>query len=595
VITDTDGDGVVDASDACPAEAGTKPNGCLPSDIVAATAPTISGTLNVGQLLTSTAGTWTVLHDPLGFTPTYQWQRCTSTATASCSNIGGATSSTYTLVALDYGNRVRVNVTATNADDAALQSSAISNQISQTPANTALPVVSGTAKVGQTLTTTNGTWTPADAGLAIAWQRCTNTTTGSCTAIPSATSSTYDLVDADNGNYIRAKVTGTTTAGSIAAFSAATAQVIKDTDNDGVVDASDACPAEAGTKPNGCLPSDIVGAGVPSVTGNLVVGQTLNSSPGTWTVLHDQLAFTPTYQWQRCDDATVGSCSNIGGATSSTYVLTATELTKRVRVIVTATNADDAATQNSAITTAVIPAGSAPVNNSLPAVTGTAEVGQSLTSDAGSWTPTSPAVAYAWMRCTDTTTGSCSPIASAASATYLIQAADADNYLRVRVTATANAQDTIVLSAATSKVTLAAVTPPTGGTPGPGDGPATPTGPNPATITGPSALRTLKPTKTRKLTLGRVSVYCGTTATGNCTGSAVLTGKVGTKTKKLGTMSLSHLPGGGKIISFKLSKSTMKTLKTKKIKAQLAITYVAPGFPAVTYLGKLTLQKPKSL
>jgi hypothetical protein len=594
VITDTDNDGVVDASDACPAEAGTKPNGCLPSDVVAGTVPTISGTHNVGQLLTSSTGTWSVLHDPLGYTLGYQWQRCTSTATASCSNIGGATNSTYTLVALDYGNRVRVNVTATNADDSALQSSAISNQISQTPANTALPAVTGTAKVGQTLTTTNGTWTPADAVLTIAWQRCTTTATASCTAIPSATNSTYDLVDADNGNYIRAKVTGTTTAASTPVFSAATAQVIKDTDNDGVVDATDACPAEAGTKPNGCLPSDIVGGGVPTVSGNLVVGQTVSSTTGTWSVLHDQLGYTLGYQWQRCDDATAASCSNIASATGSNYVLTASELTKRVRVNVTASNADDSVAQTSAISTAVIPAGSAPVNNTLPAITGTAEVGQSLTADDGSWTPVSPALARAWMRCSDTTAGSCSPIASATSATYAVVAADVDNYLRVQFTATANAQDTVVLSAPTAKVTAPAVTPPTGSTPGTG-GPATPSGPNPAEITGPIALKTLKPTKKGKLTFSRVSVYCGLTATGNCTGNAVLTGKVGSKTKKLGTMTLSQLRGGGRIISFKLSKTTLKALKKKKIKAELAVTYVAPGFPAVTFIGKATLQKPKSL
>src|ERR1700761_9041192 len=70
--------------------------------------PTITGTTQQGQTLSTTTGTWN------GTTPityTYQWQRCTTT----CTIITGATSSTYTLTTNDVGDTIDVIVTATNS------------------------------------------------------------------------------------------------------------------------------------------------------------------------------------------------------------------------------------------------------------------------------------------------------------------------------------------------------------------------------------------------------------------------------------------------------------------------------------------------
>ena len=76
--------------------------GLLPVNSVA---PVISGTATVGSILTSTTGTWI---GTLPITYTYQWLR-------NGSNIGGATSSTYTLVTADTSNLVSCRVTATNS------------------------------------------------------------------------------------------------------------------------------------------------------------------------------------------------------------------------------------------------------------------------------------------------------------------------------------------------------------------------------------------------------------------------------------------------------------------------------------------------
>ncbi len=95
----------------------------------------------------------------------------------------------------------------------------VGNSYGSLPVNTVAPVVSGTATVGQTLSTTNGTWTGAPAPtFTYQWQRVT-------TNISGATSSTYVLVAADVGNTIRCVVTATNAVGIVSANSNSTATV----------------------------------------------------------------------------------------------------------------------------------------------------------------------------------------------------------------------------------------------------------------------------------------------------------------------------------------------------------------------------------
>ncbi len=78
------------------------------------------------------------------------------------------------------------------------------------PANTVLPVISGSAVVGATLTTTTGTWTGSPSpSFTYQWKR-------NGVAIGSATSSTYLLVSADAGTTTTVTVTGLNNAGTVA-------------------------------------------------------------------------------------------------------------------------------------------------------------------------------------------------------------------------------------------------------------------------------------------------------------------------------------------------------------------------------------------
>ena len=193
-----------------------------------------------------------------------------TTAGNGCANIGGATASTYSLVAADVGGTLRLVVTATNAAGSASATSAATTIVTPAPpANTALPTISGTARDGQTLTAANGTWTGTPTiTFTRQWRRCDASGAG-CADIAGATGTTYTLTPADVGSTMRVVVTATNSAGSASATSAQTAVVA-------------AIP-----------PANTV---LPTISGTARDGQTLTAANGTWT---GSPTITFTRQWRR--------------------------------------------------------------------------------------------------------------------------------------------------------------------------------------------------------------------------------------------------------------------------------------------------------
>lgn len=181
------------------------------------------------------------------------------------------------------------------------------------PANSAVPTISGTKTVGQTLTGTNGTWTGKPTP-AYSYQWFADGA-----AIDGATAITLVLAPAQAGKAITFVVTASSIAGSAAKSSAATTEIA------------------------GEAPANTV---APSITGTAQVGETLTAANGTWTG-------TPTpdisFQWKADDEA-------IDDATASTYEPVEADIGKVITVVATGTNLMGAASVTSAATDAVIAA-----------------------------------------------------------------------------------------------------------------------------------------------------------------------------------------------------------------------------------------------
>ncbi|MBN9105034.1 MAG: carboxypeptidase regulatory-like domain-containing protein [Propionibacteriaceae bacterium] len=233
------------------------------------------------------------------------------------------------------------------------------------------------AGVGDTLTAVPGTWSPVSVTLSYTW-RVGGVAVGS--------GATYVVAAADAGRTIRVTVTATgdglgsqeQTSGSVT-IGAAPTQVFTTTPK-------------------------------PAITGDPTVGSTLIAAAGTWVPAPDP----PTYQWLRDGAA-------IKDATDSTYQLVAGDAGHAISVTVTGKKAGyQTASQTSSPTLTVLDFTAAPV----PTITGTAQVGQTLTLHDGTW-PAGGTLAHQWESGSDVVgTGD----------TYLIGAGDLTRKITVTTT-----------------------------------------------------------------------------------------------------------------------------------------------------------------
>ncbi|WP_392840829.1 hypothetical protein [Streptomyces sp. LN500] len=217
--------------------------------------------------------------------------------------------------------------------------------------NGAPPVVTGTGKVGDRLTASTGTWTPAPTSYSYQWNADGQT-------VPGATASTYTVPATTLGKKLSVTVTAHRTGTPDVRATSATV-----------------------TATRGAAPRVTT---APKITGTAKVGAKLTAANGSWT----PAATSYAYQWKA--DGTA-----VKGATASTYTVPASLLGKRVSVTVTARRTGHA--DGSATTLSVkIATGSAPKASKKPTISGTAKVGRTLKAGHGTWTPAPTSYTYQW-------------------------------------------------------------------------------------------------------------------------------------------------------------------------------------------------------
>jgi hypothetical protein len=238
----------------------------------AAPVPAIAGKAGIGQTLTAAAGTW----GPAPVTLTYQWLR-------SGVPIPNATRPSYPVSASDVNRTLTVAVTGSRSGYAPLTQTSIATANIPPFVFTTVPspTVSGTARVGQTLTAGIAGWVPAPSVTSYQWKR-------GGTAIPGGVSRTYVLTAQDAGQVITV-TTNSAKAGyrSVIKTSNGTAKV---------------------------LPAALTATPTPTISGSAKVGQTLTAKVAAWA----PAPVTLGYQWNRNGEA-------IPNAIKNTYVLTATD------------------------------------------------------------------------------------------------------------------------------------------------------------------------------------------------------------------------------------------------------------------------------
>jgi hypothetical protein len=187
----------------------------------------------------------------------------------------------------------------------------------------------------------------------------------------------------------------------------------------------------------------------PTVEGSPIVGQTLGAGNGEWS----NSPTSYTYQWQRCD-ANGSGCADIGGATDKSYQVVSADGGHTLRVLVTASNSDGNSQPANSHPTAVVSTSGQAQSTARPSISGTAQVGDTLTADKGTWNSATSSWAYQWQRC-DSNGNNCADIQGAHGRTYGVRNDDVGHTIRVVVTGTGSAGKSSATSDRTNAVTAA--------------------------------------------------------------------------------------------------------------------------------------------
>jgi hypothetical protein len=310
------------------------------------------------------------------------------------------------LTTAQIGAVITFEVTASNSagNSAPGTSTGTSAVLPEVPVNSVLPAITGTAQSGDVLTGSNGTWTNSPTGYTYRWL-------ANGVAIGGATANTFTLTDTQIGTVITFEVTASNAGGSgTPATSSATSAV---------------------------LPAVPVNSVLPAVSGTAQVGQVLSATNGTWT--NSPTGYT--YQW-------FANGTPIAGQIANVFTLTTAQIGEVITIQVTASNSGGSSIPATSVaTSAVLP--EVPVNSTVPVITGTAQVGQTLSGSDGTWTNTPTSYAYQWL-------ANGTPIGGATANTFLLTSAQLGDTITFTVTASnAGGSGSPATSSATSAVIAA--------------------------------------------------------------------------------------------------------------------------------------------
>ena len=317
--------------------------------------PIVRGNAVLGQVLEVSDGTWS---SPYPITLSYKW-----ITSRTGTFISGQTSPSYTVTSTEVGYYISAQVTASTSYGALAIVSPTRGLV--TPVgNSALPVITGTLRVGGTLSASTGTWLNLEGDSTASYQWQSSTDAVLWNNISGATSATYVLQLAQAGTYIRAQVFQTKSGYTAVLANTASTVVV---------------PV-----------LNVTNTVAPAVTGAWTAGTSISASTGSWST-----SGTYTYQWQSSSDNS--TWADIASATSSSYTLTSSEASKYVRVQVINTSSAGSGVAYSIARSKV----GAPYNTALPAITGTIKVGSAQTVSTGTWSNSPTAYSYQWQKSAD--------------------------------------------------------------------------------------------------------------------------------------------------------------------------------------------------
>ena len=400
-------------------------------------APTISGTVQVGETLTADTSGIADADGTSGATFAYQWIRNDG---ATATDIAGATGSTYALAADDLSKLVKVRVSFTDegGNDESLTSRprAVAAGSPNTPA-TGRPTIRGTAQVGETLTADTPGIADADGTTsAVAeyqWMRSDGIVE---TDIGGATQSSYTLVSDDEGKTILLRVSFTDDAGHSETLLSQPTQ-------------------EVTPKPNSKA------TGAPTISGTAQVGRTLTADTSGIADADGLASVTFRYQWVRTETGNgLVNIADIAGATGSSYTLVSDDEGKTIQVRVSFTDGRGHVESLTSQGTRPVAAEGVQLNSEAtgaPTISGTAQVGETLTVDTSGISDTdgltNVSYSYQWIR---NGGGTDTDISGQTSSTYTLVSADEGKTIKVRVSFTDDGGNEESLTSAST----AAVPPP---------------------------------------------------------------------------------------------------------------------------------------